>query len=476
MRQIDLTAWDNWLPLGIIAVFGALALIVYLDWVELGVAGGDVERFQTVYTDIGIQTTAGILAIIISLSLVAIQFAAQEYSHRIMEYYMKSVIFWSTFLVYLSVMVSGIVLQARSSPSDDTRIVSVLLVGTLLCLFLLIPHFLVTASYLKPEFIIRKLLGRVDQGYLSSLWEPGAAWTGRVAPSIDRLLPVVEITERSIDRGDLTTTRSALEQIYDLYSSHTVGQTSPEIDSYFLDHILRIGRKAATNPDEEEAAVQTIEMLGRIGKGGPAAAAVENIDVLGFLALRKDSDIAVAQMIDSLRQIFDVGSADVNTRILQIYGDLVRRLATGSDDRLLRQLTDHLFEISQSSYERGDLVSVQRCIDLIERVGYNAAVNGMVTVVLNAGAKLQNLATASAGGQGSIARGIVLNLLRIERAVPSNDRETVAVLEFARGEVERTIGSGSEPTEEEQGAGDSGDSGVDGDPLGLSGLWDKPKD
>ena len=46
----------------------------------------DVERIHILYTEIGVQTTAGIFAIIISLSLMAIQFAAQEYSHRIMEY------------------------------------------------------------------------------------------------------------------------------------------------------------------------------------------------------------------------------------------------------------------------------------------------------------------------------------------------------------------------------------------------------
>jgi hypothetical protein len=44
------------------------------------------------------------------LSLVAIQFAAQEYSHRIIEYYIRSTVFWTTLVAYLGVMSASIFL------------------------------------------------------------------------------------------------------------------------------------------------------------------------------------------------------------------------------------------------------------------------------------------------------------------------------------------------------------------------------
>ena len=50
--------WDSLLPLGTIAVFGILAIPVALGVVDFGLEGAGVERFKTIYTDIGIQTTA----------------------------------------------------------------------------------------------------------------------------------------------------------------------------------------------------------------------------------------------------------------------------------------------------------------------------------------------------------------------------------------------------------------------------------
>ena len=100
---LDIKSWDNWFPLSLIALFVVLGFPVALGAFDFGLTGKDVDRFGVIYTDIGIQTTAGIFAIVISLSLVAIQFAPQEYSHRIMEYYVRSVIFWSTLVVYLGI-------------------------------------------------------------------------------------------------------------------------------------------------------------------------------------------------------------------------------------------------------------------------------------------------------------------------------------------------------------------------------------
>ena len=468
LRSLDLGSWDNWFPLAVIAVFLAIGGSVAAGGVSFGITPRDADRFQTIYTSIGVQTTAGIFAITISLSLVAIQFAAQQYSHRIMDYYIKSVMFWSTFIVYLGVMIAGILLLASSSESDSLKVVGIIVVGSLLALTLLIPHFLVTASYLKPEFIIRKLLRRVDREYLRLVNKttPGS----RMDSASDRLLPVVEITERSIDRGDLTTTRGALERISHTYTLQATDGTSPAIDRYFMDHILRIGRKAVAKSDQEEAAVQTIDILGRVGKAGPAKLAVENIDILGFAALKRDAEVVVTQMIDSLRLIFDGGPPEIRESILDTLKELVGRLAAARQERLLRHLADHLEEMAYAAREDGDHSTEIRCFDLIEAVGHDAAVHDMVALVLRIGGLLQGLGMAAVDGDAEDAEGTILRLLRIERAVTGTELEVKAALGFNRGEIERVRDSSRSSGTLSRTRG-----GADGGGLDVSGLWGKPE-
>ncbi|MBM3949639.1 MAG: hypothetical protein FJ312_10485 [SAR202 cluster bacterium] len=127
IRQFQLSSWDNWFPLTLIAVFVVLGAIVAAAGATFGLQPGDVDQFRGIYVDIGLQNTAGIFAIVISLSLVAIQFAAQEYSHRIMDYYIKSVMFWSTVVVYLGLMIACVLLNAGVSEGESLRVVSVIM-------------------------------------------------------------------------------------------------------------------------------------------------------------------------------------------------------------------------------------------------------------------------------------------------------------------------------------------------------------
>jgi hypothetical protein len=288
-------------------------------------------------------------AIIVSLSLVTIQFAAQEYSHRIMEYYIKSVVFWATIVVYLGLMTAGILLQTQSSEADDIRVVSTISIGVILALALLVPHFLITASYLKPEFIVAKMIRRVDARYLSAISQLP------VRPSADRLLPIVEITERSIDRGDLTTTRGALEHIENSY--HEVGAPlgSANVDQYYIDHLSRVARKAMAAGDEEEASVNVVRMLGELGAAGPASLAVDAIEGLGVIAMRRDAEMVVRQMIGSLRSMYQAtGSDDTKLAILAALEDTAERTVLGDRRRLSQHLAATVSEITSAEWEGGD--------------------------------------------------------------------------------------------------------------------------
>lgn len=462
LRRRTMSApWDRWLPLAVVALFILLgALVLVLD-VNAGVPAGDLERFHILYTEIGIQTTAGIFAIIISLSLVAIQFAAQEYSHRIMEYYLKSTVFWTTMIAYLVIIVAGIVLQARATPDDDVRAAVVLLIGVFLGLTLLIPHFLITAAYLKPEFVVQKLMNGLNDRYARSLMNKGLP-----QPDSDRLLPVIEIIERSIDRGDVTTMRGAVAQIVHAHQRWNASRVSDTIDEYFVSAMLRIGRKAVAQPEEQQAAVLAMAGLEAIRTERNTPAVVDAFEELGFAALRRDSEVAVAEMIKHIAAASDSSTdPEIHARTLSTFTELSHRLVSANHRRLLLQLTASIAESGDLAAVHENPQRLMRTVELLEEIGHDTAAAHMSAVVKAVVLGLQRLA-ASDFGSSVGGHAIDLALLRIEQTVPRSERSLLATIAFARSQNPGTRGYHHVPSAEPQ---------ESDDPLGLAELWNESK-
>ncbi|MDA1256913.1 MAG: hypothetical protein O3C10_03600, partial [Chloroflexi bacterium] len=428
-----LRLWDNWLPLGTIAVFGVAAVPVATGAFDFGLDQPNADRLQVIYTDIGIQTTAGIFAIVISLSLVAIQFAAQEYSHRIMEYYLRSTIFWSTFAVYIGLIAVAVLLQVSSSEADSEAVASLVVLGSLLALVLLTPHFLITAAYLKPDFIITKLMGRLDNAYFDRV----ARIDGAPGPGNDRLLPVVEIVERAIDRGDVTTSGRAMDEFLNLYRG--IATPSPAVSSYFVDHLARIGRKAVSQADEGEAAVRVVSTIGEIGRDTGSGHALRSLDALVFTALRHGSEAPIEQGIDALHSMFDACGPEDRDVVIEVYAALVRRLSISGYEQLLDRLVERLADISRVEASSGDSARAARAAAVMESIAAEAAEARLARVVTKTIVQLTALGRDLAEVSPATAREIGAGLLRVERSVPRNDRETLASLAFGREEIERAV-------------------------------------
>jgi hypothetical protein len=437
INRLVSSRWDTLLPLGAIAVFALIAIPVATGAFDFGLSGGDAERFHTIYTEIGIQTTAGVFAIVISLSLVAIQVAAQDYSHRIMEYYIKSTVFWSTSAVYLGLMITTIFLQGGSTDDDSPRVVGMVLLGSVLALVLLVPHFVVTAEFLKPEFIVRKLMKRITRGYLETVKRQGGA--AMAATSSDRLLPVVEIAERSIERGDVATANFVVEQIAASYEAAARnGPASVELAEYFAADLRRIGRKAISQADEEPVAVQVVRAITRLAAPGVLAQSVSTVDDLLSAAVRHDQEGTIAEGIDALAGLYPVAGADERRLIADSFGGLIPRLAGDGQRRLSLALIKRL-EDAISTGAPGEEAHA-RLLELLESIGRENALHRMVAVARAAAIAMARIATSCIEHHPETAKSIVLSMLRTERSLDRSEAETIAAVGFARAEVERLLG------------------------------------
>ena len=73
-----------------------------------------------IFDGVGFEGLSAIFAIVISLSLMAVQFASQQYTHRIMKIHINSLIFRFVIVIYLgSMLYNLIMLGSASAPNQN---------------------------------------------------------------------------------------------------------------------------------------------------------------------------------------------------------------------------------------------------------------------------------------------------------------------------------------------------------------------
>jgi len=113
-----------------------------------------------------VQSEAAIIAVVVSLSLVAAQLAASSYSARIMDIFRKYPSFWIIILVYIGAMIQGlrtlklIEAQTRNTPTLEGEILFSYYFG-ILAFLALIPYIWNLLGLLRPSAVIDTISERI---------------------------------------------------------------------------------------------------------------------------------------------------------------------------------------------------------------------------------------------------------------------------------------------------------------------------
>jgi hypothetical protein len=199
-----------------------IIVLVILLSLRLGLnfATGDKETAGRIFDGVGVEALSAIFALVITLSLMVVQMASQQYTHRIMDIHIKSLIFRAVIAIYLGsifynvFMLGWLDLENSSSVPYISIYVEISILLSFLSFIMLIPYFYITLVRLKPETVISKLLANIDEDYLKRFYKEGE-------PSKeDKMLPITEIIEKSISSGDHETARLGIDMIYTCYTSH----------------------------------------------------------------------------------------------------------------------------------------------------------------------------------------------------------------------------------------------------------------
>ena len=187
-----------------------------------------------------IQSQAAIIAIVVSLTLVAVQLAASSYSRRTVDVFKKNPDFWIVLSSYgISIVYSMIILKLidkvdKNGYSDLEVFISLSSYFTIFTFIILFPFFINMLNILKPSTIIQELINDITKRYvIECKGDYGKK------PN-DPFYPIADIFKDSLLKRDFDITRELLTGIRSKARELTFPKEDKYILNYFYFHLREL--------------------------------------------------------------------------------------------------------------------------------------------------------------------------------------------------------------------------------------------
>ncbi|WMW23962.1 DUF2254 family protein [Methanolobus sediminis] len=211
-----------------------------------------------------VQSLAATIALVITLSLVAVQLAAQSYSARVIDVYKRNPDMWILLCIYIFTIFYGLGL---------TKIIGLGILGNYMegAIFVayfmgffafvcLVPYILDTLASLKPLTLIQILAKDVTKKRILDY----LIIKGQKSDK-DPILPIVDVINSALTRNDEETVRNGIleltETTLDIFKLNYVEKNdSDKILKHLIQHIEKIGMEAAEK-ENENSSISVISAL-----------------------------------------------------------------------------------------------------------------------------------------------------------------------------------------------------------------------
>jgi len=315
-----------------------------------------------------VQSQAAIVAIVITLTLIAVQLTASAYSPRVIDIFKKNPDMWILLGCYgVSIYYGLIVLKLVDGAEGKTVSQSAIgYIGSVsisfefyvslaywlgaFTLVVLFPYMLNIIRLLKSENIIKRLAIEITKDKILNSKE-------------DPVQPIVDIINGSIMKYDLETTRVGLKTVTDQVLEIVCSYDELMISRHFCDHLTRVGRLAISREDEES----TLEVIENFKNFGGAAAEKELEDVtkqaawslgrVGEAAAEKELGNATGDVALSLGEVGEVaakkGLAGATKQAAWSLGRVGEAAAEKGLASVTRQATWSLGRVGETAAEKG---------------------------------------------------------------------------------------------------------------------------
>ncbi|MBN1763412.1 MAG: DUF2254 domain-containing protein [Methanomicrobia archaeon] len=259
-----------------------------------------------------VQTQAAIVAIVVTLTLIAVQLTAQAYSPRVIRIFRDNPDMWILLLFYVVSILYGL-LVLKMIQTGNLRQITLFgsyleyhlfsaYIAVAFTFFMLFPYMWNIINLLNPATIINRLAAEITKDSLLKSEE-------------DPIQPIMDIVHGSIMKYDIATTRDGLRAVTDRVIELIDSDNDEKISKLFCDHLKRVCRLAIRR-DDEESAIEVIKNLEIFGKSTAekklseaTRLAVTSLGMIGEAAAEKGFEVAAIQAAISLEKV-GVASAE----------------------------------------------------------------------------------------------------------------------------------------------------------------------
>ncbi len=317
-----------------------------------------------------VPSEASVVALVVTLSLVAVQLAASSYSARVIDLFKRMPDLWIligiySFAIFYALGVLKTVELANPQIGEsttirrsniETHIFSAYYFGFFVFIAL-VPYIWNILDMLKPSTIINMLAERITKQNILSAAE---------RTSDDPILPIIDIVNGALMKYDYETVIDGLMAIGEYTGSifRDLGYTSSllkrlgygiseemKLSEIIFDHLTSVG-KLAVSKDNEKAAIATLFSLGA------------NVEV----AIEQKLEVATKWGIESIEEI---GIAGAEQKIemaaltaVQLIGSIGETVAKQLiDETIIKQKHRDIVDVAVDALERIKEVAIEHKLD-----------------------------------------------------------------------------------------------------------------
>ncbi|KXS44553.1 MAG: putative membrane protein (DUF2254) [Methanolobus sp. T82-4] len=382
-EYLDKPLWPNRLAyyliifIAVLSVFGIVILIFESLFSDFSILSNTAynQYNTTQLSDMGffdneryllsalVQSLAAVIALVITLSLVAVQLAAQSYSARVIDVYKQNPDMWILLGIYILTIFYGLGLIKIIGLGILSNYMEGAIFGAYFMGFFaficLVPYMWKTLELLKPSTVIKLLANDITPEKIIEVNRKEEQ-----IYEIDPVQPIMDIIYIALEKNDNETVKNGLYAIknatVDLLKNTKFKIFEEwEATTHIIQHIENIGLQAANRGNEYSMkfALMSLEYIG-----------TESI-----IHKRYDSSVAVSHSIFSLYQ--HAQDKKMKLFILKTIGSLENmgsEAAKQKEEEIIERISEILRVIGEKSIDEKHKNAVKMSSTSLKRIGIKA--------------------------------------------------------------------------------------------------------